>query len=361
MKRHVLLYSALFAGVAGSALAGGYPSSSYGGGPSYGGAVQMGAAPAGAIYDAAIQSQQVLVNGRAVYDDRGSAQAGGAVWGGSHAGAAYGAPVIERQVVGEEYVLQQQAAYGATQGAAYGVVHQGAGAPPIIEQTTATQDIVAVTSLQPTLVQSRGGWGPRVFVGAQGGVALGGEFSSDHRTLKIDRGYNVGVHAGVAFSGGWRAKVEYLRLAGKVEVPGFECAEKPGCGSGKGGGYGGGKGGGHGGSGGGYGGGELDYTANAGFVTVEKAFEVSKTFQPYVGLGVGYVKPKIDGGDPLNGSFGVKASVGASVALSQNLEAFGEYAYVLAPDVECDCGPDGMVKVDYDTHLLSAGLRISFN
>ncbi|WP_026310221.1 outer membrane protein [Neomegalonema perideroedes] len=367
MKRHLLLYTALFAGVAGSALAGGYSAAPYGGGVHQG--AVMGAGQVG--QPVAAPGQPVFVNGRQVYDDRGAVQTGGAIWGGDFAGAAYGAPVVERQVVSEEYLLQQQAAYGAVQApaqAGYGVARQGVAAgAPIYEQTTTTQDIVAVTSVQPTLAQTRGGWGPRVFVGVQGGASLGGAFSSADQTLKIDRGYNFGVHAGVAFGGGWRAKVEYLRLAGKIEVAGYEggdCGpQKPDCGGGKSwGGKSGHGGGGHGGgSGGGYYEETLDYTANAGFVTVEKAFEVSKTFQPYVGLGVGYVNPKIDGGDPLKGSIGVKASVGASVALSDQIEAFGEYAYVVAPDVECDCGSDGLIKVDYDTHLLSAGLRISFN
>ncbi len=364
MKRHLLVYTALFAGVAGSALAGGYAAAPQGAGVQYG-------APVGAFQ--AAPGQPIFVNGRPVYDDRGAIQTGGAIWGGDFAGSAQGAPLVESQVVSEEYLLQQQAAYGVSQGQVqtgygYGVAHQGAvvGAP-VYEQTTTTQDIVAVTSVQPTLVQTRGGWGPRVFVGVQGGAALGAAFSGDGDRLKIDRGYNFGVHAGVGFSGGWRAKVEYLRLAGKIEVAGYDgghgggdCgSQKPGCGGGKPS-WGGGK---HGGGGNGGGGSttyEIDHSANAGFVTVEKAFEVSKTFQPYVGLGVGYVDPKVDGLD-LKGSFGVKASVGASVALSDNLEAFGEYAYVIAPDVECDCGEDGLLKVDYDTHLLSAGLRISFN
>lgn len=359
MKRHLVMFTALFAGVAGSALAGGY-----------------GAAPQGVVYAGAapLQGESVYVNGRSVYDDRGVAATGAPMWGGAHAGAAaYGAPIVQQEVVSSEQFYLEQ---GAVQ---QGYVQQGyvqGGAvsahAPIIEQTTTTQDIVAVTSAQPVYGVAHGGWGPRVFVGAQGGVSFGGAFSGDGEKVKLDTGYGFGVHAGVAFGGGWRAKVEYLRIGGKLDLGGGG-----GGGGHGGGGHGGGKpcgkpvlcgkggygGGGHGGGSDdeGYGG-DLKHTANAGFFTVEKAFEVSKTFQPYVGLGVGYVKPKMDGLDgSLSGSFAAKASVGASVALSQQVEAYGEYAYVIAPDVECrDCGESGSFKVDYDTHLLSAGLRVHF-
>lgn len=91
-------------------------------------------------------------------------------------------------------------------------------------------------------------------------------------------------------------------------------------------------------------------------------------FTPYLGVGLGAVRVDVDNATTVGGStwddsdtvLGGQAIAGLSYALSDRLDLFGQYAYLLTDDVEGNLANGTSAEGEYDSHNLFVGLRFRF-
>ena len=251
----------------------------------------------------------------------------------------------------------------AHSGGAYQVQPVAAAAPVVATVEVVSEPAPGQVIFQPEVFRNgasggyvgagyAAGWAPRVFVGASAGyahtskVSIGAEVqdpayraayptdASRSADVGAKGGWSAGVHVGVEFAPGWRAKVEYQRIQNKVDDS--ASYNYVGLFSD-----------------------DARFTANAGFLSVEKAFDLGG-LRPYIGAGAGYISldAHANNTDPANG-FGYKLIAGAEVPISDALSLFGEYNFVSGPSLKTQ-GNGVEYKIDYKAHVVNPGLRLSF-
>ncbi|MEM0986862.1 MAG: outer membrane beta-barrel protein [Pseudomonadota bacterium] len=114
--------------------------------------------------------------------------------------------------------------------------------------------------------------------------------------------------------------------------------------------------------------GQGDISSTSIFANAYYDFGLGGPFRPFVGAGIGLsdvdveYSPSgvgiIDGGDTV---FAYQLKAGASYALTEQLEAYGEYAYRAADeiDVSNDLFP-GRLDIESEVNVFSVGLRYTF-
>ena len=223
------------------------------------------------------------------------------------------------------------------------VVSERRGRPYIVDDCATTE-----CAPQPRRVhKAGGGWSaPRVFVGGSVGLSFGGDFNRELKLVKghptgsqagtrsdsVEIGYNVGAEAGLAFNGGWCAKVEYRYITNNSGNPKND----------------------------------YDATLQTGFLTVEKEFLPYAKIRPYLGLGVGFVDLEYVDNVDFDTQAGYKLGAGVATALTDSVDAYVEYNYIGSfSDFEGTAtdpaGNKYSITGEYDPHLLNAGVRWSLN
>ncbi|MBX9747901.1 MAG: outer membrane beta-barrel protein, partial [Hyphomonadaceae bacterium] len=107
--------------------------------------------------------------------------------------------------------------------------------------------------------------------------------------------------------------------------------------------------------------GELELTAHSLFLNGYYDFNRGGRFEPYVGLGVGYVDPEDidDSGVELDSGWGYQALVGVAIGITERLDLDVGYRYLVADDIDATEGATE-ATMSYEHQAVTLGLRWQF-
>jgi len=157
------------------------------------------------------------------------------------------------------------------------------------------------------------------------------------RSVKFDNGYLGALALGYDYASPWRSEVELSRRsAGLDSVSGTNAS------------------------------GDLTATSLMGNVLYD--FDTNSKFTPYLGLGVGGARVKLDNASPFGTSsindsdnaLAGQAIAGVSYALQDNLDVFADYRYFATRDLSMRTVAGTKASFDMDTHSIMVGLRFNF-
>lgn len=96
-------------------------------------------------------------------------------------------------------------------------------------------------------------------------------------------------------------------------------------------------------------------------------FHNSSDFTPYIGVGIGYLDLSLDGVNPVGGAtlddsdglLAYQGILGVGYSLTEQIALFVDYRYLATEEAKMRTTAGVNVDVEYDTHTVLAGLRIS--
>jgi OOP family OmpA-OmpF porin len=185
--------------------------------------------------------------------------------------------------------------------------------------------VAAVAAGAATQAQATEGWYGR----ADAGYTVDGEIDFNTGTsVDFDNDWMAGIGVGYAFQNGFRAEAEYSYRNNELEGSGIES------------------------------------TAHALMANVYYDFNRGGRFEPYVGIGVGYIDPEdLDDAPPsveIDGGLAYQGLVGVAIGLTERLDLDVGYRYLVGSELEwTEGGSSG--DLDYTHQAVTVGLRYQFS
>ena len=182
--------------------------------------------------------------------------------------------------------------------------------------------------------------GPGYYVGAGFGlvdVPSTSVTDTASRSVKFDNGNMGALSFGYDYASPWRGEIELARRAADLKTVSGTAAS-----------------------------GELLATSLMANALYD--FDINAPVSPYLGLGLGVARVKMDNASPfgassINDSDNVlagQAIAGVSFAVNSNIDLFADYRYFRTADVGMRTAAGNSASFDVDTHSMMVGLRFNF-